>query len=349
MNKTKYRNTYHLVLAFILILGFASCTSGGKSKSDEPSAASVIDYANFVGEESAKLLEYLNELGDYVNSRNFPSLIKASAVYEGMSENQLIIDIRKPDIFAKGHIENARNVQFEQIPEYFESEIVPFEYSKIIIVSEAGQTSSYTASLLRLMGYGNVYAMRWGMSGWNSDFADEGWFKAVGSDYEDKLDPNDNPKADPQNLPVLHTGKTTGEEILLARINQIFSEGLEPSLMTADEVFSNNPDLYIMNYIRKDKYDAGHIPGAIRYKPNATLGIVSEMSTIPTDKQSVVYCGTGHNSGFVTAYLRLFGYDAKTLIYGNNGFMYSKMNAEKDSLSWLPFSDEEVEDYPYVK
>ena len=26
-----------------------------------------------------------------------------------------------------------------------------------------------------------------------------------------------------------------------------------------------------MNYIRKDKYDAGHIPGAIRYKPKGTL------------------------------------------------------------------------------
>ena len=53
------------------------------------------------------------------------------------------------------------------------------------------------------------------------------------------------------------------------------------------------------------------------------------MSTIPKDKEVVVYCETGHNSGFVTAYLRLFGYNAHTLSYGNNSFMDDKMVAEK--------------------
>jgi hypothetical protein len=51
----------------------------------------------------------------------------------------------------------------------------------------------------------------------------------------------------------------------------------------------------------------------------------------------------------VTAYLRLFGYDAKTLSFGNNGFMHGKMVKEKAALSWLPFTEEEVHDYPVVK
>ena len=349
MSKMKFHNTLYLAIAFALILGVSSCKQGAKSKTEGSTATQVIDYNKFVGGESAKMLAYLNELGDYVNSRSFPSLIKASSVYEGMSDKQLIIDIRKPEVFAKGHIKNARNVQFEKIPGYFESEIVPFKYDKIIIVSEAGQNSSYTTCLLRLMGYGNVYSMRWGMSGWNKDFADEGWLKAEGSEYQNKLEQTENEKDNPHNLPVLNTGKATGEEILLARVNKLFSEGLAPASLNADKVFADSPNLYIINYIRKDKYDAGHIPGAVRYKPNGTLGIISEMSTIPVDKESVVYCETGHNSGFVTAYLRLFGYNAKTLNYGNNSFMYNKMVAEKDSLSWLPFSGEDVENYPYVK
>ncbi len=69
----------------------------------------------------------------------------------------------------------------------------------------------------------------------------------------------------------------------------------------------------------------------------------------PCDKPVVVYCGTGHNSGFVTAYLRLFGYDARTLSFGNNGFMYNKMVAQKAALSWLPFTKAESHDYPVVK
>jgi rhodanese-related sulfurtransferase len=73
------------------------------------------------------------------------------------------------------------------------------------------------------------------------------------------------------------------------------------------------------------------------------------MSTIPFDKPVVVYCGTGHNSAFATAYLRLFGYDARTLKYGNNSFMHNRMIAKREALSWLPFSDEDVNNFPVVK
>ncbi|HEX2395712.1 MAG TPA: rhodanese-like domain-containing protein, partial [Bacteroidales bacterium] len=102
---------------------------------------------------------------------------------------------------------------------------------------------------------------------------------------------------------------------------------------------------YVINYERKDKYDDAHIPGAVRYKPNATLGFPEEMGTIPTDKTVVIYCGTGHNSAFATAYLRLMGYDAKTLRFGNNGFMHDWMKKDAAGLSWLPFSEGEVNDF----
>ena len=70
---------------------------------------------------------------------------------------------------------------------------------------------------------------------------------------------------------------------------------------------------FVINLERKDKYDAGHIPGAVRYKPESTLGFPDMMATIPLDRTVVIYCGTGHNSAFATAFLRLFGYDASTL------------------------------------
>jgi rhodanese-related sulfurtransferase len=134
-----------------------------------------------------------------------------------------------------------------------------------------------------------------------------------------------------------------------ARFAKVFAEGTSGVFITADEVFANPSAYSIINLERKDKYSDGHIPGAVRYKPDATLGQTDEMATIPTDKTVVVYCGTGHNSAFASAYLRLFGYDARTLKYGNNSFMHDRMLKKMQELSWLPFTEADVNNFPLVK
>lgn len=335
----------------VLLVFIISCTgSSNKTKQAEPvNSIEVKAKPVEINAEAKALLSYLEELGDYVNGRNFPSLIKAASVYEELTKNNLVIDLRNAGTFAEGHIEEAVNVEFSKLQDYFINDIKPFEFDRIILVCYSGQMSSYSASLLRLMGYGNVYAMRWGMSGWNKDFASGSWLDAVSSEYAEKLEITINEKATAVDFPKMNTGKITGEEILADRFNSLFEAGVAEAIITAEEVFENTNEFYMINYDRRDKYEAGHIPGAIRYKPNGTLGIVSEMQTIPADKEVVVYCGTGHNSGFVTAYLRLFGYNAKTLVYGNNSFMYEKMVQDKSKLSWLPFSEAEIGGYSVVK
>jgi rhodanese-related sulfurtransferase len=199
------------------------------------------------------------------------------------------------------------------------------------------------------MGYGNVFAMRWGMSSWNKKYAGEGWLKSVSGKYENNLEVTVNPMPPARSMPEMNTGKTTGAEIGATRFAGLFREGTGNILIGADEVFTSPDKYYIINYERKDKYENGHIPGSVRYKTDGLLGIISEMATIPLDKPVVTYCGTGHNSGFVTAHLRLFGYDAKTLTFGNNGFMYNKMISQKAALSWMPFTLIDVHDYPVEK
>jgi len=338
----------HALLA-ISVLAFAFGCKEKKEVKTEERPAAIAAAPVSVGNETSLLLKDLEANGDYVNSREFPSLIKASLVFDNLDKNQLVIDLRPAADFIKGHIKKAVSKRFEDLPSYFESGIKPFEYDKIILVSEDGQQASYTTCLLRLMGYGNVYALRWGMSGWNVQIAEEGWLKAVSGKYENKLELTENPMAPAKGMPELNTGKPTGEEIGNTRFAEIFKAGISQIMIDADEVFAHPEKYYVINYERKDKYENGHIPGAVRYKPDATLGIVSEMVTIPWDKPVVVYCGSGHNSGFVTAYLRLFGYDARTLSFGNNGFMYDKMVAQKEALSWLPFTKAESHDYPVVK
>lgn len=346
-----YLKTISQIVALILILFFISCSGGGdKTKQVKSSTPVQVKYEPVeINTEAKELLGYLDEMGDYVNGRNFPSLIKASSVFEELGENNKIIDLRNSEAFAKGHIKGAVNIEFSKLPKYFTNDIKPFEFDKIIMVCYTGQVSSYATSLLRLMGYGNVYALRWGMSGWNKDFAKDWWLKSVSSDFENKLKSKVNKKLAARDFPKMNTGKSTGEEIMDQRFNHLFETGYSDVFISAEKVFEKPQNYYIINYDRRDKYEAGHIPGAVRYKPNGTLGIVSEMQTIPANKEVVVYCGTGHNASFVTAYLRLFGYNAKILSYGNNGFMHDKMIRDKTKLSWLPFTKTLIADYPVVK
>ncbi|MRR21443.1 hypothetical protein EG830_00480 [bacterium] len=341
------RISYFTFLFALLAFIAASCTGNKGEKKQE--ATKETEVAPAIGQETLLLLKDLEASGDYVNSQQFPSLIKASIVYEELDSNNLIIDLRLQELYSKGHIRGAVNVNFSNLPEYFESGIKPFEYDKIILVCDDGQVSSYTTALLRLMGYGNVYAMRWGMGGWNKTYAEEGWLKGASGKYEDRLEITTNEPPAPTGMPVISTGFTTGKEIAEARFKKLFEEGSDNVLTTADDVFSNPDKYFVINLERKDKYDYGHIPGSVRYKPESTLGFPDMMATIPSDRTVVIYCGTGHNSAFASAFLRLFGYDARTLRYGNNSFMYDRMVKDKSTLSWLPFTLDESNDFPVVK
>ena len=344
---------YSVFFVFLLLCIFSiSGCKGKKTEIKQDLVQAVNTTANkpvTIGTETTLLLKDLKENGDYVNSKVFPSLIKASIVNESLGKNILIVDLRSPKQFAEGHIKGAVNKKFEEVPSYFETGIKPFEYEKIIVVSEDGQISSYATCLLRLMGYGNVYSMRWGMSAWNNKYAQEGWLKGLSGKYETNLENTVNERPSLLGMPELKTGLLTGAEIGTARFRKLFVEGTGDILTSADDVFSNPEKYYIINLDRKDKYEDGHIPGSVRYKPEGTLGYTDEMASIPVDKPVVVYCATGHNSGFATAYLRLLGYDAHTLKYGNNGFMYDKMVKQRSALSWLPFTTAEVNNFEVVK
>ena len=337
-----------LILALFCLFSVSGC-KGKKPEIKQEVVPVTIKPVITIGNETSLLLKDLKDNGDYVNSKAYPSLIKASIVNESIGKNLLIVDIRSAKQFSEGHIKSAVNRKFEELPSYFETGIKPFEYDKIIIVSEDGQTACYATCLLRLMGYGNIYSMRWGMSAWNNKFALVGWLQGVSGKFETKLENTVNERPSALNMPELRTGLSTGSEIGAARFRKLFEEGTGDVLITADEVFGNPQKFYIINLERKDKYEDGHIPGSVRYKPESTLGFIEEMASIPFDKPVVVYCGTGHNSGFATAYLRLFGYDAHTLKYGNNGFMYDKMVKQRKELSWLPFGSEDVNEFEVVK
>src|SRR5664279_2071899 len=221
--KRLYSSIFFLVLICLFSL------SGCKGKKQESKPEVVNEVAKpmpvTIGNETALLLKDLKENGDYVDSKAYPSLIKASIVQESLGKNILIIDLRSQKQFSEGHIKDAVNKKFEDIPTYFETGIKPFEFDKIIMVSDDGQLSAYTTCLLRLMGYGNVYSMRWGMSAWNEKFAKEGWLSGVSGKYEEKLENKVNDRPAALSMPDLRTNLSSGPEIGNARFRKLFAEG----------------------------------------------------------------------------------------------------------------------------
>ena len=206
---------FPVVVLFIFTLGCSSDNAEkGKSKTEVVTKNIAQEEPLNVSKETTLLLKDLSENGDYVNGREFPSLIKASSVHDLLGNNIHLIDIRSSQEYFEGHIQGSVNVSFSDLLEYFESGIKPFEYERIILISADGQASSYTTSLLRLMGYGNVYSMRWGMSGWNNKYAEKGWFAACKSGFQNQLEEKVNEKQNaskkqPSRKRILKIKKTT--------------------------------------------------------------------------------------------------------------------------------------------
>lgn len=309
----------YLLLGFIFALFFVTTSC---EKEETPEAIN----------ESMVLAQYLESADsplhkDFVNT-DMPTIIGASEVKTLNATNQVyIIDIRSAADFATGHIANAHNVAFADLLSHIKG-VNLTTFTKVAIVCYTGQTAAYGASLLRLMGYDKVFSMKWGMSSWNEAFAGK-WNSAVanGNAYASQFVTTETAKAAKGDMPVLTTGKTTGQEILEARVAALLTEGFTPASISNQTVFGNLTANYILNYWPANHYALGHIPGAIQYTPKETIKYAVDLTTLPTNKPVVVYCYTGMTSGYLTAYLRLLGYDAKSLLFGVNGMDYDMMVA----------------------
>jgi len=293
--------------------------------------------------EAEVLVKYIEANGDFINT-NAPAMIKASDVYTNIltGANQVVIDIRSADDFAAGHIKGAVNVSLPDIVNYYESNNLK-DKDVVVIACYTGQTAGYATTILRLLGYNNVKDLKWGMCSWNEATAGK-WMNSIGNAYASQLVTTNYPKNQAGELPELNTGKKEGAEILRARIENLLANDPFGSVkISAETVFNDPGNYYIVNYWNATDYSWGHIEGAVQYTPKQDLKLDTYLKTLPTDKPIVVYCYTGQTSAHVAAYLKLLGYDAKTLLFGMNSIAY-------DTMPGVKFNPEtDVHDYELVK
>lgn len=292
------------------------------------------------------LVQYLEENGNFINSALAPALIEASEIKENLKNKKyLVLDIRSEAWFEYGHIKNSVNVKGPELLTYFETKINPADYEKITIACYSGQSAAYYASLLRLLGHNNVYNLKWGMSSWDEEFAANIWVKNTKDDLTAELETTENSKAEKGAYPTLTTGKTDAKELLKQRITEAFAKPYKEFIVKTPAAMETPTDYYIVNYMSKEKYNAGHLKGAIQYTPNKCLASTTSLATLPADKKILINCETGQNAAYAVAYLHILGYDVYNLAYGNNSYM-NKVLTEK---GWNAFTSEEIKNYPIVE
>jgi len=325
----KFSKFFAIILAIVFVV---SCSD------DNDTSKPTINEADL-------LIKYLEANGDYVNTY-LPALITPEEVFTlNQTGKVYIIDLRAANDYNDGHIRNAVHVQLADLLTHMKS-IDVSKYEKIALVCYTGQTAGFATALLRFLGYNTVFDMRFGMCSWHEDFAGR-WKNAISNAYASQFVNTPAPaKPAKGKLPELKTGKTTGKEILEARVDALLKEGFGAAGITAQAVFQDLNKLYIANYWTEAQYlDPGHIPGAYQYTPKQSLKYSEDLTTLPTDKTVVIYCHTGTQSSMLAAFLRLLGYDAKSLLYGANSMIYDKM-VEKNLSTWKASY---IMGYEYVK
>ncbi len=324
------RKLFYLLLIIPFLFVASSCSSDDDPVTPEPTV-----------NEAELLVQYLEANGDAVNTK-FPSMIPASTVNTNIltGADQYIIDIRSATDYAAGHIQGAVNVPATQVLTHYESNNLQNK-ATVVIACYTGQTAGWVTGLLQLAGYSNVKDLKFGMCSWNSQTAN-GWMGAMSNAYVSNLTTTPTTKPAAGELPTLSTGKTDGASVLRARIEAIFAEGFDPAKITAQTVVQNASNYFIINYWSADHYNWNHIPGAMQYTPGQSLKLGTDLKTIATDKEVVVYCYTGQTSAHVASFLRVVGYNAKTMLFGVNAMAYDTMPGTK-------FSPSDVNDYELVQ
>ncbi|MBX3008844.1 MAG: rhodanese-like domain-containing protein [Melioribacteraceae bacterium] len=328
------RKLFYLLLIIPII--FVGCSK------DEGTPTDPVPTVN----EAQVLVEYLEANGDFLNT-GAPAVITAADLRTAqLAGKAYIIDMRSAtDFQTKGHIEGAKNVAIKDVVAHVKG-INASSYEKIVITCYSGQTAGLPVALLRLLGYNNVFSLKWGMSSWNSSSCTSWSMAAVGNNYP-TFQTTANPKPAAGSLPTINTGKKTGKEILEERINQILASAdpFGDIRVLHSTVTGGLSNYFILNYWPAADYNKGHLPGAIQYTPKADLKLSTFLKTLPTNKPIAFYCYTGQTSAQVATILKLIGYDAKTLMFGVNVLNYDFMGTNGISNQW---KQTEVKEYPVV-
>ncbi len=276
-------------------------------------------------DEFDTLVTYLEgDNGGYIN--NMGSWIKNSGNV-GATETKIdfadytVLDLRKVEDFTPMHIADAINVNMTTMFDEAENATKP-----ILVTCYSGQSASYAHTLLRIKGY-EAYVMKFGMSAYDATL--DKWTDNCKETYAGDLVTTASPTLPSFDYPELDTGEKDAEDILEARIDEAIAAWSAGMLINASDVFGSEDSYNIMNYWTNDNYTGyGHVNGSYQLDPN-TLSLDENLSVFDPEGGNVLYCWTGQTAAASIAYLKVIGYDVKSIKFGFNIINWAGLSSHK--------------------
>jgi rhodanese-related sulfurtransferase len=337
MKKIFYKTNYFIVASLVLI--FSSCNPEGNYKGK--AVGKTANFDSIVNSAKAKpLADIYYKHGNFINSKEFPPIVNATQVNKHIND-WLLIDIRNYKDYEEGHIRGAYNVHKYRLIDYLTEVRNADAYEKVVLIDYAGQLSSYVTSILRFAGFDNVYTMYYGMSTWNSKFSEplkKGYQKGF-SDYiietvpkkEDtknhggEIHHEDHKSIDELIKHVPQLSDSLPSEVIELRARKLLKVEPKNYLVNAETFFNEykqHPNKYLPVFYmdNKKKFEESHIKGAELFRSRKDLSLDTKLAKLPTDKDIVLYCKTGHTSASAAAYLNMLGYKSYSLNFGYNSY-----------------------------
>ena len=268
--------------------------------------------------EAKLLIEYLEKNGDPVNCKQ-NCTVTAREVHEQLYGNQYILDLRSKNDYDASHIPGAVHMPMNKLFFHFEEAIEPMRYDRIVLACYTGQSAAYATSLLRMLGYQNVFSLRWGMASWNDHLAKK-WTAHPRIEEQLALSNKASELTGVYDLPKIATGKYWRKDMLKSRVKKLLAGGYKKISVPADVLNKPSAQQTVVAYCSKAVYDRGHVPGAIHFPVKESLTRNADLLKLPVDKEILVYSENGFESAYAVAYLQLLGYNAKTVRFGMNAF-----------------------------
>ncbi len=83
-----------------------------------------------------------------------------------INNDAIILDLRNPDAYSRGHIVGAKNVQHDEV----DAKLGQLDKSKpVIAVCDAGISSAKVVDKLRKAGFESAWGIKGGMNAWSQD------------------------------------------------------------------------------------------------------------------------------------------------------------------------------------
>ena len=323
-----------MLAVLMMVFAFAGCSDDDDDSPTNPGGGGATDQVSVVTTAGDAYMASSAWAGRNISAADFftGNVDRGIDAYTPDNPNYFVVDLRSQADFDYAHIRGAELWSLSDVITNFDQ--LPTDQT-IIFTCKTGQTASYATSIV------NVIGTQTGHTAKNLLFGANGYLppQHVGNGNPDYRYPTDGTMAPnfvvtaapakpaAGDFPTVMTEAETAQAVLLERAAAIIGDWGNGDARVGDIVaFAADADNMVINFWGETDYLNGHFPGAYQYTPTADVRSDGALNTLPVDKAIGIYCWTGQTSAQMAGYLRMVGYDAKTIMYGTNGMAYDRTN-----------------------